>query len=916
MTRGIDFDLGLIDSALSTGHIILVPNARLRDAIFRELGRRQGDGVLRSPRVYAIDIWIRTCWQQLAQQGQAPCCDRHLLDAREELLVWTRLVEDSLDRYPLLNPGETARALSHAYQLLKQWQLQGSDGQQLQAFTGIADVAAFLYWQQTFTEYCEDKQCLNLVDAVEQLLPVLASSDQDAQFCLVNFDQPPPLYAQLLDSLPIAQRCFTTSADAVESDNLQRSRVDFPDRTSEIRACAYWAAAQINSQPGIRLGVICNDPETYKTEFQRHYHNLLAPDSVLDLSSRPRHINSAGGPLLTDYAVIRDALLILGLHSDRQQSENLCRLLRSPFVAGYRDELDARQAMELTMRRRFSAQCSSARFSSTLQQEDKPQHCPQLAAMLLNFRNRIRQAAKLAPAREWMEVFRDLLDCLGWPGTALTEREQPALEQWQQLLVRLAGSSELLGPMSFAEALRRLQMACQQTHVDTGYNPQSGLSFYTPTEAAGLLFDKLWLLGFTDQSWPSSVAPSPFLPYELQRDNKLPGSHSDVQYSMAETTFNQLCNATAEAVVASYPRFEGEQELRPSSFIREFATDDTSVQIASESPLNPYSVARLGQMHLQQITDQDVPVADDEQVSGGQQILSDQSACPFRAFASHRLQAAELEPFSSGLDARSRGSAIHKALETLFGTITTHRQLLEMSAEQKLALCQTAAAQAIDYLQWAQTDLMTPGLRALELQRITALLSGFLDAEAQRGDYTIVDQEKQINWQFDGLELSLRIDRIDRLDDGSLAVIDYKSGKFTPSRQSWLQERPEDMQLPFYAVASSEALDEPVSVISLAHVNAEKLGYSGLAEKANFHPALKPVAEDRRLQLDWKQINEHFHLKVEYLAHNFVTGQHQVDPANGFSTCKYCGLQPLCRVHQQIESHGEQDDLVVERYDD
>lgn len=907
MTRGIDFDLGLIDAALVAGQVILVPNARLRDAIFRELGRRHGDGVLRSPRVYAIDIWIRDYWQHLAQQGQAPCCDRQLLDAREEQLVWTRLVEDSLDRYPLLNPGETARSLSHAYQLLKQWQLSGDDGTQLHAYSGIADVAAFLYWQDAFATYCEQRQCLNLVDAVAQLLPVLGQAPLHDQFCLVNFDQPPPLYAQLLNSLPVAQRCFTTRADSCDPSAMQSQCMSYPDRTAEIRACASWAASRIHANNGIRIGVICNDPETYKTEFRRHYHNLLNPDSVLDLSSRPRHINSAGGPALSEFAMIKDALLILGLHAEQQQAENLCRLLRSPYIADCRDELDARQAMELTMRRRFSALCSGARFSSTLQQEDKPHYCPQLAAMLLAWRSRLRQAAKQTTALEWVQVFRDLLDCLGWPGTALSERERPALEKWQQTLDKLAASSQLLGSMDIAEALRRLQMSCQQSTVDSGYNPQSGVSFYTPTEAAGLLFDEIWLLGFTDQSWPPSVAPSPFLPYELQKDKQVPGSHSDVQYAMAEATFNQLCNATAETVIASYPRLEGEQELHPSSFIRDFTAGDYGAEHAAESPLNPYSMSRQGQMSLELAQDEDVALSPDENVSGGQQILSDQSACPFRAFASHRLQTGELEPFSSGLDARSRGSAIHKALEHLFGSITTHRQLLELTGTQRQELCQTAASHAIDYLLWAQADLMTPGLRALELNRISTLLAGFLETELQRGDYTIIDQEKQINWQFDGLQLSLRIDRLDRLDDGSVAVIDYKSGKFTPSRQSWLQERPEDMQLPFYAVASNEALDESVSVISLAHVNAEKLGYSGLAEKANFHPSLKPVSQDSRLQLDWQQMNEHFHLKVEYLAQNFIAGQHQVDPANGLSTCQYCGLQPLCRVHQQIESHGDQE---------
>jgi len=43
----------------------------------------------------------------------------------------------------------------------------------------------------------------------------------------------------------------------------------------------------------------------------------------------------------------------------------------------------------------------------------------------------------------------------------------------------------------------------------------------------------------------------------------------------------------------------------------------------------------------------------------------------------------------------------------------------------------------------------------------------------------------------------VRLDRIDRLNDDSLLVIDYKSGTVSPS--SWDLPRPDDVQLPLYA---------------------------------------------------------------------------------------------------------------------
>ncbi len=911
MSRGIDFDLALIESALQQRHVILVPNARIRDAIFRELAQRQGEGAMPSPSIYAIDIWIQRCWQSLAQSGQAPCCDLTLLDAREEQLLWTQLVEDSLDQFPLLNPAETARSLSHAYQLFKQWQLQGEDGEQLQQFSGIADVAAFLYWQEAFQQSCEDRQCLNLVDAVERLIPILEKQDHQHQYCLVNFDQPPPLYETLLASLPVSQNLFTASSEAIDPQTRDCRRLEFSDRESEILACARWALQQLQRDPQQRLAVICNDRDNYQADFERCFRHLQDDASLLKLGDNPQVSNSAWGPGLTDFAIIHDALLVLGLHAEQQQADDLCRLLRSPYVAAYQEELDARQLMELHMRRRFSQLCSITRFSSSLQQQEQAWHCPALAAQLLAYRSRLRRAGNRATALQWQTVFNDLLECMGWPGKQISAREQSALKKWRQCLDNFASSGQLLGAMSIQQALRRLQMICQQSSVDLGYRPQFNLSFYTPAEAAGLLFDSIWLLGFTDKAWPPTLSPSPFLPYELQKQYQLPGSHSDLQFAMAEAQFNQLCQASAESIIASHPLLDGDEELRASSFILEFPllanSDDSANATTAACPVNLYSARLQGQMSLQQVAEQAVALGSDEAVHGGQQIISDQSACPFRAFASHRLQAAEMESFSKGLDARSRGTAIHKALEFLFNRIRGKQDLEQLSTSSRQSLCQEAAQVAIDYLQWAQAELMTPALRKLELQRIAALLDGFLDSEAKRGPYTIVDQERQLQWRFDSLELTLRIDRIDRLEDGSLAIIDYKSGKSTASRQSWLQDRPEDLQLPFYAVAGADALDAAVSAISLAHVHAEKLDYSGLAQHSNFHASIKPVAEDSRLGIDdWDQMNQVFRSKVEHLARDFIAGDNVVDPANGLSTCSYCGLQSLCRIHQELASHDEE----------
>jgi hypothetical protein len=43
---------------------------------------------------------------------------------------------------------------------------------------------------------------------------------------------------------------------------------------------------------------------------------------------------------------------------------------------------------------------------------------------------------------------------------------------------------------------------------------------------------------------------------------------------------------------------------------------------------------------------------------------------------------------------------------------------------------------------------------------------------------------------------------------------------------------------------------------------------------------------------------EKWHTDIENMAYEFVTGEACVHPKHGSTTCKYCELQPLCRVHQ------------------
>jgi RecB family exonuclease len=99
-------------------------------------------------------------------------------------------------------------------------------------------------------------------------------------------------------------------------------------------------------------------------------------------------------------------------------------------------------------------------------------------------------------------------------------------------------------------------------------------------------------------------------------------------------------------------------------------------------------------------------------------------------------------------------------------------------------------------------------------ERGIAMLRAF--ADDVEPDLEPVAIEKSVRVELDDLVLGGRVDRVDLLPDGTLAVIDYKTGKF-PANET--QARAEDLAAAVYARGSSVAFaGAPVSRVEYLHL--------------------------------------------------------------------------------------------------
>jgi RecB family exonuclease len=276
-------------------------------------------------------------------------------------------------------------------------------------------------------------------------------------------------------------------------------------------------------------------------------------------------------------------------------------------------------------------------------------------------------------------------------------------------------------------------------------------------------------------------------------------------------------------------------------------------------------------------------------VRGGTRVLADQAACPFRAFARWRLAAAPLEAPLAGPDASDRGRLLHALMREIWAELRTSSAL---QSEPLAPVIARAAAAAVK-------EAGIEGRFAdLERVRLAKLAEDWLALEKNRKSFEIVAVEEKRSLVLAGLQLEGRIDRMDRLleGEGGHVLIDYKSGyRVTP--KDWEPPRPDDPQLPLYAVAAPEEL----AAVAFAKLRRGAMRFTGFSRARDLVPNVRAAKNWPALLAEWRQ-------ETEALGAGFAAGEAAVDPKRDLKTCLRCDLQTLCRVYEKFNVLEEVED--------
>ncbi len=908
--------------ALAAGATIITPNRRLALHLKNEYDAAQAHGgksVWPSADVLPYGAFLERTWQELVLAGPG-VLGALLLSSQQEIALWETVVESSRYAGILLNPSAAARGARDAW--LAQHAFCMDDAPHRAAWEAVNDdAAAYLEWRRVYAERLRSAGWIDSAQLPAAIADALTAGapPRTRHLLRAGYADYTPQQQRLFEALamrgcviedmPVVPRALPNTAKRVACDD---SEAEFKIVAARVRELL---VAHGDALPRLTIGVVVPELSACRAAVMRVFEDALEPLRVTTPGVTTAGLfNCSLGLPLTSYPVVFIGFFVLKLAGGELSLNEAGALLRSPFLGGAESELTARALTDAELRARGRKRVTPGALLLAAQR-----HAPRLAALLEQWLNTARAARGLRqPPSAWSASLLSLLSGMGWPGErTLDSAEFQTFEKFRDVISGLSALDPLRPRLTLAEVLSVLRRQA----ADTVFQPEASdapVQILGTLESMGLSFDALFVTGLAGEAWPVAPRPNPFLPMALQRALDVP--HASAQWELNfSRRMTKAWRGAAPAVTFTWPQREGERALTMSPLIDEIideSIDQSAAGLVFAPPLRLLRDALFDARRVETLDDWRAPALTAPMlVGGGTAVFQNQAACPFRAYAIHRLGASALEDGADGLDPRERGSLAHQALSLLWREIGSQAALLALDEAALTQKTRGAVDAAVDALCRARPDIMTEAFAALERSRLTALLLRLAALEKSRTPFEVVACEQQRAIEIGGVQLNARLDRVDALADGSRVILDYKTG--LAHIGAWLTDRPDEPQLPLYAVSGDAdgGADADVAGVAFVQLRAREVAFKGLTRDENVLPAVATLAASKNLSVEyasWPALLAAWRNVLEQLARDFLAGNAAVTPKRFPQTCEYCALGALCRVRELNERAAVDDGDAVD----
>jgi len=893
-----DLNLPVITTAsvadcLKQGALLLTSSSRLAIDWKRRLVVDSESSVCATPNVLSWHAWMG---DMAAEQVSMPVA----LNRVQESWLWERVIRADLRTEQLRSSGGTEQSAASlrglaghardAYAIMQEYCMDEDA-----LMFGGEEADALLRWMQAMHKQLEDGALsgrMLAADVGQRLLQCIDDIEKPESVLLAGFDVITPMQQALLSALQedgvhlvqVQEETRPAVTTLCPCDDVQ---VECNHITARVKAV-------LAEKPAARIAIVTSDSVKDLSRLKRALNDALMPELGSDPSCTMQAV-VMNGERLTDSPMIAQLLHVLSLAGEFSLSfDDVSQLLFSPWLTGFDDERFERARLDAILRKNNRHRMT---FKSLLNARDVKE-LPELLSVLKAL---AAWNTKKRPANDWVKAVHELLKVTGFVQLGSDQEMQRSNHEIRQMnafrdvLISLVAVDAMGETLSWAKFLSLLRTGCSEVGL-TETARYANVVVLPLAQVSGLRFDHVFVMGLDEEAFPPPVRPYPLLPASVQKQYALPMSSGALAYDASQRLWASLLHA-APCVEISYARQRDEKDVLPSSFVA-----DVAIQACVAMETEPTSLAMENMDEMSE-----VPLPTGQTVHGGTAIIRNQSACPFRAFATHRLGITALGETAPGIEATSKGSLIHLALEYIWRKLGRRAALEALTEDETKALIDAAIEHA-----WANARVAVDSrTRDYEKKRMQRVLPAWLELELQRPDFrvTAIEQEylmylpENTDQQF---TVKIKADRMDVDETGRKILIDYKTGA-KQSTAKWVvneeHERIEEPQLPQYALAANLGPDDAVA---FARVRSGDMAYEGLCGEDIGIDGIAACDGKRGRPDDWQAVLDDWKASINALATEFVEGRCDVSPRDEHA-CQYCGLEAVCRI-EEMNMNCERDD--------
>jgi ATP-dependent helicase/nuclease subunit B len=645
------------------------------------------------------------------------------------------------------------------------------------------------------------------------------------------------------------------------------------DADDELASAVEWVQRRLLEDGRRRLLVVVPHLETVRP-------------MLSSLFGRAQHTFAIeGGERLTGAPLVRHALTSLRFALAPLDFDVFSAWLRSPFWQ--RPDGADRARIDLWLRRELDVRVS---WQDLLQRLASPPDA--LAEAATQWREHLERFAATftgmtARANVWAERFLVALSALGFPGKEHGAAPLESHVRMRETLNDLASLDVALGELTLSAAIGWLERLIDRASFAAA-PPDPVVAISASAEDPIVRYDGIWVTDQRAERWPAAVWRDPFIPVHAQLAAGVPAASATGRLAEARALLARWRNGTDELVL-SWPSSADECAQTRSVLVD--GLEDAQGFAREDLRSTPARKVFAAAPPVEAFDDyQGEPWPAEAFLPGGSRSIEHQIRCEFRAYSELRLRAVRLDAPRPGLAPRERGRLVHRALELLWDELRDSARLRAIGAEALDRLIAQSIGRAAEELLAEDRSVSRERALRRERRRVHFVLAALCAVESRRPPFAVMERETRRTLEIAGTRLNVRIDRVDRLEDGQLALIDYKSGE--PRAQAWFEARPEQAQLLVYL----RAMQAPVAVLATAHLATGQVGFRGIADRAGRLPRVPgftaangmadPDAWTRQLA-EWNRL-------VDAAARGFAEGRAVRDPARG--ACTHCHLHALCRI--------------------